>query len=144
MAKTFTTMIGLENFVESACKIAIESACNRLLGTLQQYILTEYYDDFTPEYYRRKYQFFESAMTQMLNNTTGKVFMNPNAMNYGDYWDGETQINMAARGYHGSAYIKTEGKYWDSFMKFCEQNAVKILKEEIVQELARHRLTSSK
>ena len=128
--------------MNKACAIAVENACNRLLKVLRQYILSEYYDDFTPKYYYRQYQFLESAMTKMINNTTGKVFMDASYMNYGSYWDGETQINMAARGYHGSAYIKTEGKYWDSFMKFCEQNAVKILKEEIVQELARHGLRS--
>lgn len=134
----------MEIFMNKACTIAVENACNRLLKVLRQYIVSEYYDDFIPEYYHRQYQFLESAMTKMINSTTGEVFMDASYMNYGSYWDGETQINMAARGYHGSAYIKTEGKYWDSFMEFCEQNAVKILKEEIVQEFARHGFRSSK
>ena len=40
MSKVFKTVVELENYVESACTKAVENACNRLLGTLQELIDT--------------------------------------------------------------------------------------------------------
>lgn len=132
--KVFKTMVSLENYIESACEKAVENACNRLLGTLQQLIDTEYYDQFEPDYYKRTYQFWRSATTKMLSKNCGEIFMNEDAMDYGTYWDGELQLQFASRGYHGSTAIQTEGRFWQSFIDFCEQNASKILKEELVKQ----------
>lgn len=129
--KVFKTVVGLENYLESACEKAVENACNRLLGTLQQLIDTEYYDQFEPDFYKRTYQFWHSATTRMLNKTCGEIFMDESAMNYGAYWDGECQVQFASRGYHGSTEFQTEGRFWDSFIEFCEDNVTTILKEEL-------------
>ena len=83
MSKVFKTVVELENYVESACKKAVESACNRLLGTLQELIDTEYYDQFEPDRYIRSYDFWRSASTRMLNATCGEIFMDSPKMNYG-------------------------------------------------------------
>ncbi|WP_342759394.1 hypothetical protein [Kineothrix sedimenti] len=131
MAKVFRTTIDLQKYMEKACEKAIENACNRLLGTLQEFIDSEYYDKYEPEYYRRTYQFWKSATTKMLNKTSGEIFMDENAMNYGAYWDGETQLYMADAGYHGSAYIYEDGHFFKRFVEYCEENALKILKEEL-------------
>lgn len=129
--KVFKTVVELENYLESACEKAVENACNRLLGTLQQLIDTEYYDQFEPDFYKRTYQFWRSATTRMLNKTCGEIFMDESAMNYGSYWDGECQVQFASRGYHGSTEFQTEGRFWDSFIKYCEDNVSTILKEEL-------------
>lgn len=129
--RTFTTTVPLQNYLESACEKAVETACNRLLGTLQELIDTEYYDQFEPNYYKRTYQFWQSATVKMLNHNCGEIFMYERAMNYGDYWNGECQLQFASRGYHGTTEIKTEGRFWQSFIDYCEENAVKILKEEL-------------
>lgn len=129
--KVFTTMVSLEKYIESACQKAVENACNRLLGTLQELIDSEYYDQYEPDRYIRSYQFWESATTRMLNATCGEIFMNADAMDYGSFWNGEKQLLYASEGYHGQKYIQTEGRFWESFIDFCEQNAVKILKEEL-------------
>lgn len=130
-SKTFTTAVQLQNYLESVCEKAVETACNRLLGTLQELIDTEYYDQFEPDYYKRTYQFWQSATVKMLNHNCGEIFMDKNAMNYGDYWNGECQLQFASRGYHGTTEIQTEGRFWQSFIGYCEENAVKILKEEL-------------
>ena len=132
--KVFTTMVSLEKYIESACEKAVENACNRLLGTLQELIDTEYYDQFEPDYYKRTYQFWKSATTKMLTKNCGEIFMDEDAMDYGSYWDGECQLQFASRGYHGTTAIQTEGRFWDSFIDFCEKNASKILKEELVKQ----------
>lgn len=129
--KTFTTMVSLENYLESLCEKAVENACNRLLGTLQQLIDEEYYDQYEPEKYIRTYVFWRSATTKMLSKNCGEIFMDKDAMNYGDFWNGELQLLYASEGYHGSKYIQTEGRFWESFLDFCENNATNILKEEL-------------
>lgn len=133
MAKVFASVVQLQQHMESACRKAIENACNRLLGRLQEIIDEEYYDVFDPEKYKRTYQFWESATTKMLNDTCGQVFMNPRAMNYKVGWSGEKQIITAAKGLHGGWDYESvsDHKYWEVFMDYCDQNAVKILKEEL-------------
>ena len=136
MAKVFKTVIELQTHMEKACRLAIENACSRLLGRLQEIIDEEYYDVFEPERYKRTYQFWESATMEMLNDTCGQVFMNPNAMHYKAGWSGKAQIESAAKGLHGGWDYEgvSDHKYWEVFMQYCEQNAVKILKEELKKQ----------
>ena len=129
--KTYSALVSAMN---KNINIAVENTCNRLLGTLQQLIDTEYYDQFEPDYYKRTYQFWRSATTKMLTQNCGEIFMDEDAMNYGTYWDGELQLQFASRGYHGTTAIQTEGRFWQTFLDFCEQNAVKILKEELIKQ----------
>lgn len=129
--KRFTTVVGLENFIQSACSKAVKTTCNRLLGTLQELIESEYYDQFEPDYYQRTYQFWESATTEMLNKNCGEIFMDKDKMNYNDFWSGAKQLAFAKEGYHGSTSIQTEGRFWESFIRYCEENAKTILKEEL-------------
>lgn len=129
--KTYSALVTAMN---KNINIAVENACNRLLGTLQELIDTEYYDQFEPDFYIRSYQFWRSATTKMLTQNCGEIFMDEDAMNYGTYWDGELQLQFASRGYHGTTAIQTEGRFWQTFLDFCEQNAVKILKEELIKQ----------
>ena len=133
MAKVFKTVVELQKHMEFACRKAVENACNRLLGRLQEIIDEEYYDVFDPERYKRTYQFLESATTKMLSNTAGQILMNPNAMHYKAGWSGKAQIESAAKGLHGGWDYEgvSDHKYWEVFIDYCEQNAVKILKEEL-------------
>lgn len=133
MAKVFKTTVELQNYMDKLCSKAVESACNRLLGTLQELIDSEYYDKYEPDFYHRTYQFWRSATMKMLSNNCGQVFMDASAMNYGDYWDGETQLYMADAGFHGSAYIYEDGHFFKKFVEFCEDNAVNILREELAK-----------
>lgn len=141
MAKTYTTMIQLENAINAACTKAVKNACNRLLGTLQQLIETEYYDAFEPTQYERTYQFYKSAMTEMLTESMGMIFMNPDTMDYpfngtGWSWDGATQLEEGNKGVHGgwSTSESRQHRYWDAFEDYCEKNAIKILKEELIKQ----------
>lgn len=113
--------------------IAVENACNRLLGSLQEIIDTEFYDVFEPDYYKRTYQFWRSATTRMLNQNCGEVFMDKSAMNYNSFWTGEKQLQAANIGSHGGWITDTtkEHRFWETFEEYCEQNALNILKEEL-------------
>lgn len=126
-------MSDLKIRVDIACSKAVENACNRLLGTLQQLIDAKFYDVFTPDFYNRTYQFWESATSEMLNQTCGKIFMDKSKMDYSNYWTAERQLLAANIGSHGGITTDEtkEHKFWDTFIVFCEKYAVKILKEEL-------------
>lgn len=134
MSKTFTTNVQIEIFFERACAKAVEAACNRLLGTLQELIDSEYYDQYDPDYYSRTYQFWRSATVKMLNSNCGEIFMDKSSMDYGAYWDGELQLQYASMGYHGNVNIQTPGRFWKKFIKFCNDNAINILREELCKQ----------
>ena len=126
----------LKKQVDLSCGKAVKNACNRLLGTLQQLIDTEFYDVFIPDFYIRTYQFWESATTEMLNLTCGKVFMDKSKMNYNSYWTAERQLLAANIGSHGGIITDEtkEHKFWEAFIDFCEKYAVDILKEELIKQ----------
>lgn len=119
--------------INIVCSKAVDNACNRLLGSLQQIIDKEFYDVFDPEYYHRTYQFWRSATTKMLTQTCGQVFMDKSAMNYNNFWNGEKQVYAASIGSHGG-WITDETKehrFWEVFIELCEENCVDILLEEL-------------
>lgn len=126
----------LKKQVNIACGKAVKNAGNRLLGTLQQLIDTEFYDVFIPDFYIRTYQFWESATTEMLSQTCGQVFMDKSKMNYNSYWSAERQLLAANIGSHGGIITDEtkEHKFWEAFIDFCEKYAVDILKEELIKQ----------
>lgn len=139
MSKTFITLVEMQNYIESACEKAVSNACDILLGKLQELIMSEYYDVFDPVKYSRSEQFYRSAMTEKLSKTVGMIFMNPGAMNYpfngfGWEWTGEQQIELGNQGIHGgwSTEESLQHHYWDSFEEWCNKNAIKILKEQLI------------
>ena len=133
MAKVFKTTVELKKHMEGLCTKAIQNACNRLLGTLQELIDSEFYDVFEPNTYKRTYQFWEAATTRMLNKNCGEIFMDKHSMNYNNFWTGEKQLYAANIGSHGG-WVTDETKehrFWDAFIEYCEENATNILKEEL-------------
>lgn len=133
MATVIKSMNDLKKQVDTACSKAVENACNRLLGSLQKIIDEEFYDVFEPDFYHRTYQFWRSATTKMLTQTCGQVFMDKSAMNYNNFWTGEKQIHAASIGSHGG-WVTDETKehrFWEVFIKFCEENCIDILLEEL-------------
>lgn len=133
MAKVIKNMSELKKQVDIACGKAVENACNRLLGSLQEIIDTEFYDVFEPTFYKRSMQFWRSATTKMLSQNCGQIFMDEYKMDYNDFWTGEKQIRAAAIGSHGG-WVTDETKehrFWETFITFCEEHAIDILKEEL-------------
>ena len=139
--KTFTQFVQLEGFIEIACNKAVDNTCQLLLGKLQELIMSEFYDSYENETYSRTYQFYESAMTEMLSNSVGMIFMDANAMDYpfsgnGWAWDGQQQLEAASKGIHGG-YSTDESKkhrFWDAFEEYCDKNAIKTLKQQLIAQ----------
>ena len=117
----FKNFSDLEKALNKSINTAVENSCNRLLGTLQEIIDSEYYDVFDPEYYKRTYQFWRSAVTKMFRQNCGVVFMDKTAMNYNTFWTGEKQLLHASRGSHGG-FVTDETRqhrFWEVFIDFC-------------------------
>lgn len=126
-------MVGLQNYIESACEEAVQNACNRLLGVLQELIDSKFYDVFMPDFYKRTYQFWESATTKMLTQNCGEIFMDKSKMNYNNFWTAEKQLQAANIGSHGG-WVTDENKehrFWEAFEDYCNEHAIDILKEEL-------------
>ena len=133
MAKTFISSSQIEFFLNKAIEASVKRACDRLLEALKEIIKTEYYDQYDPIEYVRTEQFLNSAMTEMLSKNSSRIFMDESAMDY-KTWTGELQLCYASQGYHGSPYIGTSGRFWDTFAKFCQNNVRQILKEELIKQ----------
>lgn len=138
MTRVFSTPMQLQSFMEIGCSKAVNNTCNRLLGELQKLIISEFYDVYDTDTYKRTYQFYKSALTKMLTLTCGEIFMDANKINYpfsghGWSWDGERQLQAANKGVHGgwSTEESLKHRYWESFEKYCDHHALKILKEEL-------------
>lgn len=118
--KTFTQLVTAMN---KNINIAVENACNRLLGSLQEIIDTEFYDVFEPDYYNRTYQFWKSATVKMITQNCGHIFMDKNEMNYNSFWTGEKQSHHANIGSHGGWITDEtrEHRFWETFTNFCEK-----------------------
>lgn len=136
MGQQFKTYSALVAVMNNSINIAVQNACNRLLGKLQELIDTEFYDVFEPNYYKRTYQFWQSATTKMLNQNCGEIFMDASKMNYNSFWTGEKQLQAASIGSHGG-YVTDETKqhrFWEEFIKYCDSHAVDILREELKKQ----------
>lgn len=133
MSKIIKNMSDLQTILEPLIEKAVQNSCNRLLGTLQELIDTEFYDVFSPDYYQRTYSFWRSAVTEMLDKTCGQVFMDASAMDYGEFWSGEIQLQSANIGSHGGWITDStkEHRFWDAFINYCKNNCIQILKEEL-------------
>jgi len=137
MAKTFTSLIGLENFVESACKTAVEKVAQRCKEELRSYVREDFYNQYAPKYYDRTYSFLFSATYKMLSGQSASVFIDTGVMNYlgqpsgitGDY-----VAKMASLGFHGSPEIFREGYFWEDFMKWAEMNIPHLMKAELKKQ----------
>lgn len=127
------TYKGLFKALNKNIDIAVENTCNRLLGSLQQIIETEFYDTFEPDYYSRTFSFWRSAISKMVGKARGQVFMDESKMDYNEFWTGEKQIYAASIGSHGGIVTDEtkEHKFWEVFEEFCEFHAIDLLKEEL-------------
>lgn len=61
--------------------------------------------------------------------------MDKSKMDYNTFWTGEIQLQAANIGSHGGIITDEtrKHKFWVVFINFCQENAVKILKEELLK-----------
>jgi hypothetical protein len=133
-AKTFTTMVQIQDYIEHKCTEAVRYAMQRCVEKLREYIDEDYYEQFVPDFYTRTRQFYKSATATLLSATSAEIGIDYSMMNYGSYWDGEVQTEFASRGYHGTTEIQTDGRFWDDFVAWMDENAIDILRQELLRQ----------
>jgi hypothetical protein len=132
--KTFTQWVQFQKMIEPKLTKAVENASIRLCSKLKDIIEEKYYNLYDPLVYQRTYQFLNSAMQRLISHKSAEIYMDANAMDYGSYWNGEVQTEFASRGYHGTTAIQTEGRFWADFCDWMNENAISILKEELIRQ----------
>ena len=121
---------GLRSQLEAACSSAVESVCGDLVAKLSSLVQSEFYAQYSPKIYQRTGQLGASPDTRMLSKARGEVFMNEEGMSY-NYTTGGAVISDAASGVHGTPAITTPGRYWESFIAYCDQNVEQMLRAHI-------------
>lgn len=149
--RNFSTAVGMKNYIDSKCTIAVGNTAKRLQEKLVEIIDRDYYEQYDPLYYKpRTYAFLKSAVSKMLNSHTASIGIDDTYFDYeypsrymmfengggtdrnvSGHWTGEDQVYMASQGYHGTYNIRTDGRFWEDFVDYCEANAVNILREEL-------------
>ena len=137
--KTFTTMVGLENYIESACEIAVKNVAERMVEELQSYIREDFYNQYKPRFYTRTYQLLKSPKYNMLSSNSAEIFIDMDVIHYliGDpqYDYNESDIvKLASLGYHGTTDIYRPGMFWEDFIDWCNKNVSQLLKSELKKQ----------
>jgi len=135
--KTFTTLVQMENFIQSACEKAIENVAKRATEELESYIQEDFYRQYSPRYYDRTYQLLKSPKFNLLGKNTAKVFIDTDAMHYlagEDGFTGEDSAYYASLGWHGSPNIVRDGRYWEDFIEWANKNIPVLMKQELKKQ----------
>lgn len=137
--KSFTE---LENILSKRIGNAVEKTANLMCKKLKECIKEEYYEQYEPQFYKRTHEFLNSAVYNMLNTNTASIGISDKYLNFhypqqnssSRQWTGVHQTFMASLGLHGSPYIYREGAFWETFEKWCDENVLRLFKEELQKQ----------
>lgn len=132
-ARTFTTTVQLQNYLESACEKAIESVSKIVRDKLEEFIKEDFYNQYKPLFYTRTYSFLKSPKYHMLSKNSSEVFVDTDVMHYLGI-SGEDVAQMASYGFHGSIDIFRPGFYWTDFILWCDENVPKLMKKALREQ----------
>ena len=117
----------IKKSIENDCSKAVSSTINELKSKLVGFVASEFYSQYFPFVYVRTYQLLNEAPQCAMNSSLeGRVFMEGGGLQYNGI-SGDSVIGMSAGGIHGNASIQTPGRYWESFINFCDSEAVNML-----------------
>jgi hypothetical protein len=134
MANKINGITALENHVRDLINRACDIVSEKVRLKLEEHIKDDYYAQYTPLFYERTNAFLQSAAKFQLVNKSGisfRVYIDTSGMDYG-HFSPEAMLGLAAEGYHGSHNIQTSGRFWDDFLKECNEE---YLKKELKQAL---------
>lgn len=137
MKKTFTSIVDLQGYLESACNRAIENSAIRIKDKLREFVKEQYYNDpeFYPNWYQRTETFLNHCAYEMLSSTKAQIGIDTDGMRYSNNFSGEQVALWASQSMHGATYYQTNTQsYWDAFLEWADNNVVLILKEELQKQ----------
>jgi hypothetical protein len=134
--KIYTSTVQMEKFIQSKITKALMASSRRITYQLRQIIDEQYYNDphFYPNIYKRTNQFLDSASYQLIGINISQIGINMDEMHYKNI-DSDDVVKYASKSMHGSPLFQTNTKdFWTSFESWCDDNIVKILKEELINQ----------
>lgn len=137
MTKTFTTMVQLQAMLEPMITKALMSTARILSEKLRESIDEQYYKDpnFYPNVYQRTNKFLDSASYQLIGKNMAEIFVDTDMMSYKNGFDPDIVVENASKSWHGSELYATGNEdFWTTFENYCEENAIKILREELQKQ----------
>ncbi len=129
-AKAFSKVADIAAYIEGVKEEALQTVAQHLAEKLQEYIRTEFYDMYKPEWYTRSYMFLKSPKFNLVDKNTAEVFIDLSVMHYLGI-SGYDVANLASYGFHGSADIFRPGFYWTDFIQYAEENVVPLFRKEL-------------
>jgi hypothetical protein len=135
--KTFTTMVQFQAMIEPMITKALMSTSRILVEKLRESIDTQYYSDpeFYPNIYKRTFRFLDSASYQLIGKNMAEIFVDTDSMSYYNGFDPDKVVEFAGQSQHGSELYQTSTEdFWTTFENFCEDNALKILRNELQKQ----------
>ena len=137
MAKIFKSVIDVNNYIESACEKAIKSVAERMTEELESYIREDFYNQYSPRFYKRSYQLLKSPKYNMLDPKSAEIFIDIDSIDYliganekYDYSE-EDIVKLASLGFHGTINIFKPGMFWEDFIDWCNNNVPYLMKFEL-------------
>lgn len=130
MAKTFTTTVDLQNYLEAACEEAIKEVAKIVRDKLEEFINEDFYKLYSPLFYTRTYSFLKSPKYNMLSKRSANIFVDTDVMHYLGI-SGEDVAHLASYGFHGSIDIFKPGFYWTDFIAWCNENVPSLMKKAL-------------
>ena len=139
MAKVFTSIVDINNYVENACAIALEAVAKRMTEELESYIREDFYNQYRPRIYDRTYQLLKSPKYNMLNSKSAEIFIDIDSIHYliddPNYsYDKTDIVKLASMGYHGTTNIFRPGMFWEDFIDWCNKNVPHLMKTEFKKQ----------
>lgn len=134
MSKTFTTMVGLQNYIESACEKAIQETAKTAKDMLHQCVDEQYYKDagFYPNVYQRTETFLSYVVSKMLSSNSAEIYIDIEGMHYKNGFDAWQVVSWASESKHGAEYYQTDTEdFWTTFLEWCNDNLLNILKANL-------------
>ena len=127
---TYTSLSALVNGIGKQVEIALNKTADDLLIKAKNLIMTQFYDQFTPEQYVRTWQLLDGCVRSNVihsgNTWSVEIFMDETtAKGYRD----DPIMNVwlkASRGWHGSVE-QTDGRYWESFIEYTMKSWKQLL-----------------
>lgn len=133
MTRTFTSNIQIQNFLESACEKAIQETAKIVRDKLEEFINEDFYSMYRPQFYDRTYSFLKSPKFNLLDTKTAEVFIDDDVMHYLGI-SGNDVATLASYGFHGGIDIFRPGFYWTDFIKYCDENVPRLIKENLKKQ----------
>ena len=134
MAKSFNTVVEIQNYIESACEKAILETSNTAQEELTRCIQEQYYNDpgFYPNVYERTETLLRSATYQMLSKTSSEIYVDIQGMHYKNGFSPWQVVSWASESKHGAEYYQTDTQdFWTTFIDWANKNLINILKQNL-------------